>query len=146
MDNPDNLPDIPGDKPGTNLSLMLEDVFNESAKKDFTQARSTILKMMDQGTVALETLLEIAKQSQHPRAFEVVANLIKTNLDAAKELMDNHLRFQKAGDKMVKPGEETSTGPKTVNNNLIMSTDDFARLAEKVMSSISNRGKIIDHG
>jgi predicted house-cleaning noncanonical NTP pyrophosphatase (MazG superfamily) len=46
--------------------------------------------LIERNQDAVEEMLEIAKQSEHPRAFEVVGQLIKSGLDANKELMSLH--------------------------------------------------------
>lgn len=55
---------------------------------DFAVARNNLHKIIHQGNDALEEALIVAKTSEHPRAFEVVGGLIKTLVDANKDLLD----------------------------------------------------------
>jgi len=55
---------------------------------DFATARRNFHKIIHQGNDALEEALLVAKTSEHPRAFEVVGGLIKTLVDANKDLLD----------------------------------------------------------
>jgi hypothetical protein len=55
---------------------------------DFATARRNLYKIIHQGNDALEEALLVAKTSEHPRAFEVVGGLIKTLVDANKDLLD----------------------------------------------------------
>ena len=55
---------------------------------DFATARRNLHKIIHQGNDALEEALLVAKTSEHPRAFEVVGGLIKTLVDANKDLLD----------------------------------------------------------
>lgn len=62
---------------------------------DFDKARGNLQELLLQGKTALECALEVAKQSEHPRAFEVVGNLIKQLADVNQQLMDLHQQKQK---------------------------------------------------
>lgn len=55
---------------------------------DFAVARRNLHKIILQGNDALEEALMVAKTSEHPRAFEVVGGLIKTMVEANKDLLD----------------------------------------------------------
>ena len=57
---------------------------------DYNYARENYYNLIERNQDAVEEMLEIAKQSEHPRAFEVVGQLIKSGLDANKELMALH--------------------------------------------------------
>ena len=57
---------------------------------DYNYTRENYYNLIERNQDAVEEMLEIAKQSEHPRAFEVVGQLIKSGLDANKELMNLH--------------------------------------------------------
>ena len=57
---------------------------------DYNYARENYYNLIERNQAAVEEMLEIAKQSEHPRAFEGVGQLIKSGLDANKELMTLH--------------------------------------------------------
>ena len=59
---------------------------DDSAMTDFNLARSNIHEVIQNGAHAIDKLSQIADQSQHPRAFEVLATLMKVQLDANKDL------------------------------------------------------------
>ena len=59
---------------------------NTDAEEDFELTRKTMKKMLEKGTNAVDELFELAKASEHPRTFEVLANLIKTTSDVSKDL------------------------------------------------------------
>ncbi len=63
---------------------------NEDATidNDFATARNNLHQIIHKGNDALEEALLVAKTSEHPRAFEVVGQLIKTLVDANKDLLD----------------------------------------------------------
>jgi hypothetical protein len=77
---------------------------------DFATARNNLHKIIHQGNDALEEALIVAKTSEHPRAFEVVGGLIKTLVDANKDLLD----IQKKLKDLKKSDDPRETGPQTV--------------------------------
>lgn len=60
----------------------------DSRRKDYKFARKNLKNAMEIGNEALEELIEIAKNSQQPRAYEVIATLVKNVSDASDKLMD----------------------------------------------------------
>ena len=55
---------------------------------DYKYARENLYGVIEKSTDALDNLIDLAKASEHPRAFEVVAQLTKTLVDANKDLLD----------------------------------------------------------
>ena len=93
-----------------------------TAEEDFDYARDNIKGAIDSGTEALEQLIGIADQSQHPRAYEVIATLMNTIVSANKDLLD---LSKKKKDIMVSDKKE---GPQTINNNLILTTAELQKM------------------
>ena len=89
---------------------------------DYNYARENYYNLIERNQDAIEEMLEIAKQSEHPRAFEVVGQLIKSGLDANKELMGVH--------KTKKELSIEKGGPTTTVNNAVFvgSTADLQKL------------------
>ena len=93
-----------------------------TAEEDFDYARDNIKGAIDSGTEALEQLIDIADQSQHPRAYEVISTLINTIVGANKDLLD--LSKKKKDITAV----DKKDGPQTINNNLILTTADLQKM------------------
>jgi hypothetical protein len=81
---------------------------------------------MSTGQEAMKEMLEIAKQSEQPRAFEVVSTLMKTLLDANKDYADISTKRKFAKEEINGPKEAAQTN--VTNNNLIVSTSDLLRM------------------
>ena len=81
---------------------------------------------METGRSAMEEMLEIAKQSEQPRAFEVVSTLMKTLLDANKDFADISSKKKYALEEINGPKEAAQTN--VTNNNLIVSTADLLKM------------------
>ena len=93
--------------------------------KDFKYARENIKETIETSKEVITEMLVVAKQSQHPRAYEVLGNLLKMQIESNKDLLA--LRKSK---KELQP-QEPGTGPTTINNNLVMSTHEVLKLIGK---------------
>ena len=61
---------------------------NHDIKNDYEFRREKLYQLVSKGEDALENLLVLAKESDHPRAYEVFGQLMKANMDAVKDLTD----------------------------------------------------------
>ena len=66
------------------MPVKSEDV----VETDTEYARRNIRDLIDKGSVAVDNLLQVSKESEHPRAYEVVAGLMKTMADLNKDLLE----------------------------------------------------------
>ena len=91
--------------------------------KDYEYTRGNLYSIIEKGQEAINGILELAQDSEMPRAYEVVGQLIKSVSDATDKLMD----LQK---KVKDVNEDTpQKGPNTVNNALFVgSTAELAKL------------------
>jgi predicted house-cleaning noncanonical NTP pyrophosphatase (MazG superfamily) len=80
---------------------------------DYDRTRSNLHNLLNQGQEALMHALEVAKQSEHPRAFEVVGNLVKQLADVNHQLLDLTEKKQKL------QGKKEKESPQNVTNNAI---------------------------
>ena len=92
-------------------------------EKDYEYTRGNLYSIIEKGQEAINGILELAQDSEMPRAYEVAGQLIKSVSDATDKLMD----LQK---KLKDVEEETqSKGPSTVNNALFVgSTAELQKL------------------
>jgi hypothetical protein len=61
---------------------------DDQVENDFEYARRNMYDIIEKGQQALEGILDVADQSQHPRSYEVAANLIKTMSEVNKDLLE----------------------------------------------------------
>jgi len=109
-----NLPDMPAKSRITDLTPKI-------ATDDYEFARSNLYDLINKGSHALEDIIDVAKQSESPRAFEVVTNLLKTMVDANKDLLELAKKQKQLED-------DKDEGPKTVNNNLYLTSADLLKM------------------
>ena len=93
--------------------------------RDLEQVRQNIQGVMATGEEAMREMLEIAKQSEQPRAFEVVSTLMKTMLDANKDFADISTKKKFAKEELDAPKQQETN---ITNNNLIVSTADLLKM------------------
>jgi hypothetical protein len=100
---------------------------NHALDDDFETTRSNLHSLLTQGQDALFHALEVAKQSEHPRAFEVVGGLVKHLSDVNAQLLDLHKKKQT----IESPTKEDS---KTVTNNAIFvgSTSELSKMLNDI--------------
>ena len=68
--------------------LSTEIVTTNVVEEDANFARSNMRELITKGNQAMDQLLAVAKESEHPRAYEVAATLIKSLADMNKDLLD----------------------------------------------------------
>ena len=95
----------------------------DDIKKDYDYTRGNLYSIIEKGQEALNGVLELAQESEQPRAYEVAGQLIKSVSDATDKLMDLQKKLKDVEeDKVVK-------GPSTVNNALFVgSTAELAKM------------------
>ena len=91
---------------------------DESVQDDFDYARDNMRQLISKGQNALDGILTIASGSEHPRAYEVAAALMKTMADTNKDLLE----LQKIKKVLQKedPKAPQLDGPQSVTNNLFV--------------------------
>jgi|TARA_R110000796_G_scaffold187964_3_gene304912 hypothetical protein len=93
----------------------------DQPERDYEYARGNFYNVIEKGTQALEDMLEVARASEHPRAYEVVSTLMKTLVDANKDLVSMGEKKRQAQ----APEEER----KVTNNNMFVgSTAELQQL------------------
>ena len=103
--------------------------FDDENLNDLEKVRSNIQDVMNTGQEAVREMLEIAKQSEQPRAFEVVSTLMKTLLDANKDFAEVSTKKKFAKEELNGPKEAAQTN--VTNNNLIVSTADLLKMLKE---------------
>ena len=91
--------------------------------RDYEYTRGNLYSIIEKGQEAIDGILEIAQESEMPRAYEVAGQLIKSVSDATDKLIDFQKKLKDVNE------EQTSKGPTNVTNALFVgSTADLAKL------------------
>ena len=92
-------------------------------EKDYEYTRGNLYSIIEKGQEAINGILELAQESEMPRAYEVAGQLIKNVADATDKLMDLQKKLKDVEE------EKQTKGPSTVNNALFVgSTADLAKM------------------
>jgi len=134
----DPISDALGMKPlvtSNSVRDIISKAYDDSAKNDFEMARSNIHEVIQNGVHAMEKLSQIADSSQHPRAFEVLAKLMETMLQANKDLLSLQKDIREIDAKDAPINEQA----KSVTNNLFVgSTTDLQKAIENMKNGGNN--------
>jgi hypothetical protein len=115
-----DVPPIAGEVVAPVKSITQND---QALETDFETSRNNLHSLLAQGQDALFHALEVAKQSEHPRAFEVVGGLVKHLSDVNTQLLDLHKKKQS----IEAPSKAEA---KEITNNAIFvgSTSDLSKM------------------
>ena len=105
-------------------------VVSDDIKKDYDYTRGNLYSLIEKGQEAINGILELAGESEMPRAYEVAGQLIKNVADATDKLMDLQ--------KKLKDIDETksSKGPTNVTNALFVgSTAELSKLLKNGLNT-----------
>ena len=105
---------------------------SDNVDNDIEFARRNYYDILVKGSEAMEEMMDVARATEHPRAFEVFSNMMKNVADINGNLLDLH---KKKHD--MKSNNQKALAAQTTNNVFVGSTTDLQRLLKDE--------KIIDH-
>jgi len=121
---------------------MTEIVEKNDVTDDYNFARDQYYELASKGSEALDMMMEVAREMEHPRAFEVLSTMLKNNADIVDKMMD----LQKKKVDLAKPQEKEQKAL-TQNNVFVGSTAELQKMlrgdGEKVIENDYDR---IDKG
>jgi len=98
----------------------------DDIKKDYDYTRGNLYSLIEKGQEAINGILELAQESEMPRAYEVAGQLIKNVADATDKLMDLQKKLKEVEE------EKQARGPTNVTNALFIgSTAELSKLLKQ---------------
>jgi hypothetical protein len=119
---------MPDDESGTEV-VAYEEKYpdvpepDKEVLEDIDYAKKNIKDIIEKGKDSLDELIAIAKQTESARAFEVASNIMKTMLDANRQLIDTSK--EKKYEKSEQPSNHTTN---TTNNTLVLTTEEMLNM------------------
>ena len=114
-------------KPLAKIPRIVED---EDVDSDYKYSRENFYNLIERGQDAIDGILDIAKEGEHPRAYEVAGQLIKNVSEVTERLVELQ-------EKMKKLKEVPETGPKNVTNALFIgSTKELQKMLKSDADTI----------
>ena len=104
---------------------------DEKVRSDYEYSRDTYYELLEKGKDSLETMMQVARESEHPRAFEVLSNMIKNLSDVNDKLMDLNKKNKDMEEPLKKVEQQQ-------NNIFLGSTADLQKLLKE------NDEKVVD--
>ena len=105
-------------------------------KQDYETTRAQLHNLVMKGQEAVDGILDVARASDHPRAYEVAGQLIKNVADTADKLIDLQKKMKELD------AEDKKSGPSTVNNTMFIgSTAELQKMLKK-QKEINNTDSI----
>ena len=99
---------------------------SDDIKKDYDYTRGNLYSIIEKGQEAIDGILELAQESEMPRAYEVAGQLIKNVADATDKLLTLQQKLKDVNE------EKETKGPTTVNNALFVgSTAELQKLLKQ---------------
>ena len=116
-------PEVVKEEPKPVVKEKPDRLTKNDVEKDYDYTRGNLYSIIEKGQEAIDGILELAQETEQPRAYEVAGQLIKSVSDATDKLMDLQKKLKDVEeDKAVK-------GPSTVNNALFVgSTAELAKM------------------
>ena len=101
-------------------------ITKDDITRDYEYTRGNLYSIIEKGQEAINGILELAQESDMPRAYEVAGQLVKSVSDATDKLMDLQKKLKDVEE------ETVQKGPSTVNNSLFVgSTADLAKMLKE---------------
>lgn len=109
----------------------------KDADRDYEEVRTNLKVVIEQSNSAIQGILELAEDSQQPRAYEVVAQLIGQTLEANTKLIDLHRRM-----KDIKKQDQVKQTTTVTNNSIFVgSTSELQKMLREQRKVIENEAK-----
>ena len=104
----------------------------DNVSDDYNYSRQTYYDLIEKGRESLDLMIEVARESEHPRAFEVLAGMIKNVSDVNDRLMDLNKKNKDITAEEIKKIEQTT------NNLFVGSTAELQRMLQddETMSNV----------
>ncbi|MDB2498470.1 terminase [Alphaproteobacteria bacterium] len=104
----------------------------DNVSNDYNYSRQTYYDLIERGKESLDLMIEVARESEHPRAFEVLSGMIKNVSDVNDKLMDLNKKNKDISAEDIKAIE------KTTNNLFVGSTAELQRMLQTPDNDMSN--------
>lgn len=122
---------------------LTDEKLEKDLKTDYEAVRENLKELVDMGKNALDGVIQVAQEGDQPRAYEVVAQLIKTLSETNRELMDLHNRV-----KTIRKIDQSVTNNTTTNQSIYVGStkelQDIINSARSSTKAFDNRPDVRD--
>jgi hypothetical protein len=122
---------------------LTDERLEKDLKSDYEVVRDNLKELVDMGKNALDGVIQVAQEGDQPRAYEVVAQLIKTLAETNRELMDLHNRV-----KTIRKIDQSVTNNSTTNQSIYVGStkelQDIINSSRSSTKAFDNRPDVRD--
>lgn len=122
---------------------LTDERLDKDLKSDYEVVRDNLRELVDMGKNALDGVIQVAQEGDSPRAYEVVAQMIKTLSETNRELMDLHNRV-----KTIRKVDQSVTNNTTTNQSIYVGStkelQDIINSARSSTKAFDNRPDVRD--
>jgi len=122
---------------------LTDERLEKDLKTDYQLVRDNLKELVDMGKNALDGVIQVAQEGDSPRAYEVVAQMIKTLSETNRELMDLHNRV-----KTIRKVDQSVTNNSTTNQSIYVGStkelQDIINSARSSTKAFDNRPDVRD--
>jgi len=112
------------DEQETTLPVVVEGTPQEQLETDYSYTRTNFYDLIENGSKAIESALHIAQEGQHPRAYEVLAQLLKNVGETNEKLLTLHMKMDE-----MKSDRRVQNSTQVTNNALFVgSTSELQQM------------------
>lgn len=108
------------------LPMVQDKPIDSTVQNDFDYARENLMDVIGKGQEALFDLMDVARQSQHPRAYEVLSTMMTTLVGANKDLLDLQAKKKK-----LLEAEPEANNQQVTNNLFVGSTAELQKMIDQ---------------
>jgi hypothetical protein len=108
------------------LPMVQDRPEDPTIQNDFDYARENLMDVIGKGQEALFDLMDVARQSQHPRAYEVLSTMMNTLVGANKDLLDLQAKKKK-----LLEVEPEANNQQVTNNLFVGSTAELQKMIDQ---------------
>lgn len=115
------------------LPMVQDKPIDPTVQNDFDYARENLMDVIGKGQEALFDLMDVARQSQHPRAYEVLSTLMNTMVGASKDLLELQAKKKK-----LLEAEPDANNQQVTNNLFVGSTAELQKMIDQRRNNSSD--------
>ena len=110
---------------------MSDEIKNDIIEDDYEFTRQKLKDLIDKGSDAFESMMAVAKDSEHPRAYEVLSGMMKNIGDMSEKLIDIGKKKKEIQNIGKPQKQEALPGSNTTNNVFIGSTAELQKMLQQ---------------
>jgi predicted RNase H-like HicB family nuclease len=123
--------------------VLSQDRIDADLRLDYDSVRKNLKELVESGKVALDGIINVAQEGDSPRAYEVVAQLIKTLSDTNKDLLEMHTKV-----KAIRKSETTVNNVNNTTQSIYLGStkdlQDIINAARSTTKAFDNRPDVLE--